>query len=442
MRRQDLIIDQSTMDPEGSLMSEQRLRRRLKDEMTEKIDSLLAERVVTNFTDAGKVKVKIDLTEPSFRLDKTNGNPSFVVVGNPKYRVGDIISKDDPCCGSGCGCGAGAGDGEVEDDFTFTISSEELERRILEGLRLPNMQKRTLLKRRIQTIQPAGYRPYGPPATLDLVRSSSMALGRRVALKRPNLIALEDLKDQVEELQLLAEEDPARAALPAVLKELERANRKRIAVPYMDPMDLRFHRKDVVQEPVTAAVMFCEMDVSASMDEHMKDLAKRFFWLLRYFLKAEYKEVQVVYIRHTDTAQEVNEQEFFFGKKTGGTVVSSAHEKMLQIIKERYPLEQWNIYVCQAGDGDTMMTNHNEDDALVSAEMVQSQILPMVQYFAYLECHPERSRNDKMESDLWQAYGMIKKPSHFAMKKVSKAGEIYPVFRSLFTATDNIKEAA
>ena len=72
--------------------------------------------------------------------------------------------------------------------------------------------------------------------------------------------------------------------------------------------------------------MFCLMDVSASMDEDKKDLAKRFFTLLYLFLTRKYEEVELVFIRHTDDAEEVDEDTFFHDARSGGTVVYSALE--------------------------------------------------------------------------------------------------------------------
>ena len=83
--------------------------------------------------------------------------------------------------------------------------------------------------------------------------------------------------------------------------------------------------------------MFCLMDVSGSMTEHMKDLAKRFYMLLYVFLKRRYRHVEIVFIRHTDRAEEVDEETFFHGPATGGTVVSTALEEMHEIVRTRYP---------------------------------------------------------------------------------------------------------
>src|SRR3546814_2760151 len=103
--------------------------------------------------------------------------------------------------------------------------------------------------------------------------------------------------------------------------------------------------------------MFCLMDVSGSMSEHMKDLAKRFYALLHLFLTRCYRHVEVVFIRHTDRAEEVDEQTFFSSRETGRTLVSSALEKLLEGVKNRSNPEDWNIYVAQASDGDNVSSD-------------------------------------------------------------------------------------
>src|SRR3546814_18539552 len=102
----------------------------------------------------------------------------------------------------------------------------------------------------------------------------------------------------------------------------------------------------------------CSSDLSGSMTEHMKDLAKRFFALLHLFLTRNYRYVDVVFIRHTDRAEEVDEQTFFYSRETGGTLVSSALDKMLQVVAERYRPSDWNIYVAQASYGDNIESDN------------------------------------------------------------------------------------
>ena len=79
--------------------------------------------------------------------------------------------------------------------------------------------------------------------------------------------------------------------------------------------------------------MFCLMDVSGSMTEQMKDLAKRFFMLLHVFLTRRYKHVDIVFIRHTSSAQEVDEDTFFHSRETGGTIVSTALDEMMRVVR-------------------------------------------------------------------------------------------------------------
>jgi uncharacterized sporulation protein YeaH/YhbH (DUF444 family) len=179
----------------------------------------------------------------------------------------------------------------------------------------------------------------------------------------------------------------------------------------------------VTSSPVARAVMFCLMDVSASMDEARKDLAKRFFTLLYLFLTRKYEQVELVFIRHTDDAEEVEEDAFFNDPKSGGTVVLSALELAHKIAAERYPASEWNVYVAQASDGDAFGA-----DAGKSARFLEQSLLPMLRYFAYIEV---RSPEETRTSSLWASYQTIGR-GIFAMKRAAHRSEIYPVFRELF----------
>ncbi len=118
--------------------------------------------------------------------------------------------------------------------------------------------------------------------------------------------------------------------------------------------------------------MFCLMDVSGSMSEHMKDLAKRFYMLLYVFLTRRYRHVEIVFIRHTDRAEEVDEETFFHGPASGGTLVSSALQAMHDVVRSRFRPDDWNIYAAQASDGDNM----SSDNAL-AGQLLTELILPV-----------------------------------------------------------------
>jgi uncharacterized sporulation protein YeaH/YhbH (DUF444 family) len=165
------------------------------------------------------------------------------------------------------------------------------------------------------------------------------------------------------------------------------------------------------------------MDVSGSMTQDIKDLAKRFFVLLHLFLRRHYQKTEVVFIRHHTKADEVDEEEFFHSRETGGTVVSSALDLMKKIVAERYPTDSWNIYAAQASDGENW-----QDDSPKCHELLVKRLLPLVQYFAYIEI------SSREGSDLWQTYAPLptRFPNRFAMHRVAEASDIYPVFRELF----------
>src|SRR5208282_4741404 len=129
--------------------------------------------------------------------------------------------------------------------------------------------------------------------------------------------------------------------------ELANVARRLARIPYVDPVDVRYARHVRQPQPATEAAMFCLMDVSGSMTEHMKDFAKRFFMLLHLFLSRRYERVHVVFIRHTERAAEVDEETFFRSRETGGTLVSSALDMMLEVQQQRFPAGRYNLYVAQ-----------------------------------------------------------------------------------------------
>lgn len=444
---QDVIIDQSTMRNDRSLSSEARLKRRIDDDIKTHVDDLMKSRSVTDLASSGPVKVKVDLTEPKFSFDRETGNPSFVIVGNPIYKKGDKIPKPPQGWTRARSSRGSPDDGDEEDEFVFNVESEEIENRLFEELDLPNLEDRVFHRRILESRQHAGFTTEGPPAMLDIGRTFKRSLGRRLALKRPSLKRIGELEEEIARLQALEADNPERVELPDLETALARLRRTRQVVPFFDKIDLQFRKTDVVTEPVTSAVMFALMDVSASMDEHLKELAKRFFWLLRRFLMREYDSVEMVWIRHTAMAEEVSEKEFFFSQHTGGTAVHTALELMIDIQRERYPLDMHNIYLCQASDGDAgfVVTDQakrqqkaspeSDDDAEYSAELLRQDILPILQYAAYLECRHATSSMlpSQHKTALWNAYAPLTvECEHFVMQQVGEVSQIFPVFQNLF----------
>jgi len=301
------------------------------------------------------------------------------------------------------------------------LSKEEFVNLFLDDLELPALAKRKFAEAESEGLQRAGYTTSGSPANISISRTVPRALARRVALKRPRPETIARLEAELEE----ADEERREA----LLAEIEALKAKAKRIPFIDPIDIRYRRFETVPKPIAQAVMFCLMDVSGSMSEHMKDLAKRFYMLLYVFLTRRYRHVEIVFIRHTDRAEEVDEQTFFYGPASGGTLVSSALQCMSDIVRSRYRPSDWNIYAAQASDGDNA-TSDSENVARILTE----SILPASQFFAYLEVGESGGYSFEMpDSALWSLYERLRLGgAPLSMRKVRDRSEIFPVFHDLF----------
>jgi len=419
------IVDRR-LNPGGkNLSNRQRFMRRAKEQIRKAVHEAAGGKGIKDADEGGEVVLPAKgVHEPSFHRAATGGIRDHLLPGNHEYVVGDTIPRPE---GGGGGRGSeGSPDGEGEDDFRFALSRDEFVDLFLEDLELPDLAKRRVASAEAVTWHRAGYSVSGSPANLALMRTVRNSLSRRIALRRPKPEELQALRDEIDTMR---EDDPRRVALQ---EELARKQRRLGLIPYIDPLDVRYKRFDSTPKPVAQAVMFCLMDVSGSMTEHMKDLAKRFYILLYIFLKRRYKNVEVVFIRHTHVASEVDEDTFFHSPETGGTVVSTALEEMARVITERYPADSWNIYAAQASDGDNTASDNE-----YTAKLLTQTILPQCQYYAYLEVGRDAEHFPpgfiRRDSDLWQTYSeLIKSGAPMAMRKVGHRREIYSVFRELF----------
>jgi uncharacterized protein len=422
------IVDRR-LNPSGkNLANRQRFMRRAKSLIRKAVHETSANRSIKDADQEGEVSLPAQgVHEPSFHRSPTGGIRDHLLPGNKEYVEGDTIPR--PPGGAGGGGSEGSPDGEGQDDFRFALSRDEFVDLFLEDLELPDLAKRRVVDTESVSWHRAGYSVTGSPANLALMRTVRNGLSRRIALRRPKATELEELRAQIAALSDKASEQTRRLELE---EELTRKLRRTSLIPYIDPLDVRYKRFEAVPRPVAQAVMFCLMDVSGSMTEHMKDLAKRFYVLLYIFLKRRYKHVDVVFIRHTHQAQEVDEDTFFHSPETGGTVVSTALEEMQRVIDERYSPDSWNIYAAQASDGDNTASDNDKTAALLT-----DVILPVCQYYAYLEVGRDSEHFPpgfiRRDSDLWQTYtAIIRGGAPMAMRKVGHRRDIYPVFRELF----------
>ena len=362
------------------------------------------------------------LHEPSFRTVFTSGARDIVLPGNKEFSTGDRIARPPGGSGGG-GSGAGQGGGEGEDGFRFVLTRDEFLDLFFEDLELPDLVKNQIVATETMAPIRSGISTDGAPSQIDMARTMRQSMARRIGLRRPRPIEVLALEAEIAALEA-DDEDAAR--LPALRAELALALRRMARVPWIDPVDLRYRRFTQVPKPSARAVMFCLMDVSGSMSEQMKDLAKRFFLLLHVFLERRYKRVELVFIRHTETAEECDEETFFTDPRTGGTVVSTALAEFVRIQRERFPQDSWNIYAAQASDGD-----NSGGDTLKAVGMLETDILPVVQHFAYIEVGS--GALIRGETDLWRGYQLLaRRNTRLAMSRVADRRDIFPVFRHLF----------
>lgn len=414
------LIDRRLQGKNKSAINRERFLRRYKGQIKDAVGRAIKGRSITDIENGEKVSIPVkDVSEPSFG-HAHGGVWEVVNPGNQEYQKGDQINR--PKGGGGSGRGkAGNSDQTTEDDFIFELSREEFMNYFFEDLELPHMIKTQLTATTEFKQQRAGYTVSGTPSNIHVLRSLRGALGRRLAVGGPNRKRVIEAERELEELLLAGAplDDPRVVELKKLIHHL---HTRLLAIPFIDPFDLRYSNRIKVPKPMTQAVMFCIMDVSGSMDEQRKDTAKRFFILLYLFLKRVYDKIEVVFIRHHTAASEVDENEFFHSRESGGTVVSSALHLLNKIIDERFGAGSWNAYVAQASDGDNW-----DNDSVLCRQLLVNTIMPKVQYYTYVEI------TDGPPQNLWEQYAQVPEyHQHFAMQKIVTPADIYPVFRELF----------
>ncbi|MDV5170537.1 YeaH/YhbH family protein [Photobacterium rosenbergii] len=415
------FIDRRLNGKNKSTVNRQRFLRRHKQQIKESIADAVNKRSITDVESGEDITIpNRDIREPSFHQGR-GGQREVVHPGNDQFSPGDRIER--PQGGGGQG-GAGEGqaspDGEGQDEFVFQISKDEYLDLLFEDLELPNLEKNQLNKIVEWKTFRSGYKSSGVPANIAIVKSLQNSLARRTAMTAGKRRQLRELEKT---LDLLMNTEPAQPFEEERVKNEIQALRQKISsVPFIDTFDLRYKNYERRPQPSSQAVMFCLMDVSGSMDQATKDMAKRFYILLYLFLNRTYKNVDVVFIRHHTQAKEVDEHEFFYSQETGGTIVSSALRLMNEIVKKRYSPSEWNIYAAQASDGDNWA-----DDSPGCRELLDKEILPVTRYYSYIEI------TRRAHQTLWREYEALQAShSNFAMQNIRSVEDIFPVFRELF----------
>ena len=417
-----IFIDRRLNAKGRSTVNRQRFMRRYKSQIKESITDAVTKRSVTDVNSGESVVIPTkDISEPVF-AHGVGGNSEKVFVGNDQFAEGDRIEKPKQNAAPNASNGDGASsDAESDKDgFIFNLSKDEYLNLIFEDLELPNMKETSQKKHFTYKFNRAGFASTGSASNLNIVRSFKSAISRRIAMSSVKKRRLSGLMQRLEEMN--SNPNISFHEIEEVRKEIQALKKSINAVPFLDSFDLRYN--NFIKKPIlsNSAVMFCLMDVSGSMDQVTKDIAKRFYILLYLFLTRSYKDLEIVFIRHHTQAKEVNEQDFFYSQETGGTIVSSALEMMYKVQQKRFPSDKWNIYVAQASDGDNWA-----DDSPLCKKILQNKILPLVRYYSYIEI------TNRSHQTLWGEYeSLLQSQSNFNLQHIRDVNDIYPVFREIF----------
>jgi uncharacterized sporulation protein YeaH/YhbH (DUF444 family) len=359
----------------------------------------------------GNVHITSDsLIEPKFLYDYIdNIRPVEAVINNTAFNKGDILLSPPGKDGSGSGASGGTGgDGDGEDEFEFFLDKDEFAALVFEGLKLPNFiekDKQTIDEKKWKH---AGLSKEGMPANVNIIKTYTKAMARRLAIKG-------DINEEIKKLQ----EKEQTEEIKLKIEELEK---RLLTVPYFDDVDLRYNTRVPVLHKIASAVVFLLLDVSGSMSESMKDRAKRFFYMFNLFLKTQYKNTEVVFITHTDLPLEVSELEFFTSRRSGGTEFLPAYKLVNSIIADRYPVSQYNIYLAHASDSDAF------DDYSAFRKYFRENIYNKLQYGAYVHMPVLASYKNTAPESLFGA-----NLTHFKLGELANAADPYMLMRHLFS---------
>ena len=333
------------VEHDRSIEDRRRHRQLVEKSIKDNLGDILSEESIVGESSNKKFKIPIrGIKEYQFIYGK---NSKGTGSGTGNEQRGQKVGSAE---GEGNGKGNKAGNDPGEEIYETEVTLEELMDYIMEDLELPFIQKKKYSEiLTSNSNRRRGYQKHGINPRLAKKRTVMSKIARKQGMKR----ALR-----------------------------ESGSTEGIGRFPFKQDDLKYYRVKPKFKKESNAVMVFVMDVSASMDNSKKYLARSFFFILSRFIRKKYNNVKVAFVSHTTVAQEVNEFEFFHRTESGGTYISSGLRKALEVIKDRYSPDSWNIYTFVASDGD----NWTEDnDRTIQASKDLCEICNM---FAYIELLP------------------------------------------------------
>ncbi|HEY2493004.1 MAG TPA: sporulation protein YhbH [Paenibacillus sp.] len=328
----------------------------------------------------GKQIIKVPIRSlDEYRFVYNYQKQKHVGQGDGDSQVGDVLGRDPA---QKPGKGEKPGDQPGHDIMEAEVSIEDVEEMLFDQMELPNLKQKEKDQMETQTVIFNDVRKKGMMSNLDKKRTILENLRRNASAGDPGIHGI-------------------------------------------NPDDLRYKTWDDVVTPDSNAVIIAMMDTSGSMGNFEKYCARSFFFWMTRFLRRQYEKVEIVFVAHHTEAKEVTEDEFFNRGESGGTICSSAYQKALDIIDQRYPTARYNIYPFHFSDGDNLTSDNERCVKLIG------ELLKVCNMFGYGEVN-QYNRS----STLMSAYRNIKLDP-FMYYVIKEKGEVYQALKTFFRKREN-----
>lgn len=335
-------------------------------------------------------------------------NAPGVGQGDGNSQPGQVVGKRD---GTGEGQPDRAGDQPGVDYYETDVTLDELIAMMFEDIELPDLE-RTRLKQLVTETEHhrEGYRNVGVRVHLDVRRTIKGKIKRE---KQSGISVYQ---------KIFPTEEAVHQAVPEKFWKSYEKRDDGMWHRHTPLRDLKYRHYEMERKEQSNAVVICIMDTSGSMDTMKKYLARCFFFLLYQLIRFKYQQAEVVFIAHHTEAKEVTEEEFFHKGESGGTFISSAYKKALEIIEERYHPSMWNVYTFHCSDGDNF--NSDNDDAVKAVR----ELCVVCNLFGYGEIKPAGVRN--YESSMLHIFRKIE-ADNFSTVLIEKKEDVWPSLKGL-----------
>lgn len=362
-------------------LDQQRHMEKVKEAIKNNLPDLVSEESI--ILSNGKQVIKIPIRSlDEYKIRYNYDKSKHVGQGNGDSQVGDVVARGGDQK-AGQGTGKEAGDQPGQDYYEAEISMAELETALFKEMELPNLERKEQSDFITEKIEFNDIRKKGLMGNIDKKRTIMTAIKRN---------AME-----------------GNAGINPIHND-----------------DLRFKTWNEVLKPDSKAVVLAMMDTSASMGKFEKYLARSFFFWMTKFLRTKYETVDIEFIAHHTEAKVVSEEDFFTKGESGGTICSSAYQKALELINEKYSPIRYNIYPVHFSDGENMSNDNERCIRLVN------ELMGLSRMFGYGEVNAHNRY-----STLMSAYKQITDPKfrHYTLKEKN---DVYHALKGIFRKAEAI----